>query len=74
MQCPHELRINGRLLDRRLDHSPEDGSFGELRFEIPIESLRAGQNEISIRAVACRGDLDDFEFVNLLIRLQRPDP
>lgn len=74
VQCPHELRINGRLLDRRLDHSPEDGSFGELRFEIPIESLRAGQNEISIRAVACRGDLDDFEFVNLLIRLQRPDP
>ena len=74
VQCPHELRINGRLLDSRLDHSPEDGSFGELRFEIPMEALRAGENEISIRAVACRGDLDDFEFVNLLIRLQRPAP
>lgn len=74
VQCPHEVRLNGELLERRLDRAPDDGSFGEIRFELGRERLRAGENELSIQAVSCRGDLDDFEFVNLVIRLERAGP
>ncbi|MGE0479919.1 MAG: carboxypeptidase regulatory-like domain-containing protein [Phycisphaerae bacterium] len=73
VQCPHELRLNGVRLPTPLGESPEDGSFGEFAVELPAALLRAGENEISITAVSCRGDLDDFEFVNLRIEIGATD-
>lgn len=69
VQCPHKIRINGRLLDTRLDQSPADGSFGAFTTPIPVDVFRPGENTLEIRAVSCRGDLDDFEFVNIQLRL-----
>lgn len=71
VQCPHEVRINGTLVARRLDRSPADGSFGELVLPFEASLLHAGDNQISVTAVSCNGDLDDFEFVNVQIRLTR---
>lgn len=73
VQCPHELRVNGVRLATPLGESPEDGSFGEFAAVLPAALLRPGENEISITAVSCRGDLDDFEFVNLRIELGATD-
>lgn len=73
IQCPHQVRINGTLLSQRWDHSPRDGSFGEIVLAIEPGLLHAGTNQISIEAVSCNGDLDDFEFVNVQIRLTRRD-
>jgi hypothetical protein len=69
VQCPHKIRINGHLLDARLDHSPPDGGFGTFTARFDASLLQEGENTIEIRAVSCTGDLDDFEFVNLNIRL-----
>ncbi|HUU85384.1 MAG TPA: carboxypeptidase regulatory-like domain-containing protein [Phycisphaerae bacterium] len=69
VQCPHRIRVNGRLLGTRLDESPGDGSFGELTVPFPSALLEAGINNLRIQAVRCQGDLDDFEFVNVRIRL-----
>ena len=69
VQCPHPIRLNGRLLKERLDVSPRDGSFGEFSVEFDPKRLIPGTNRIKITAKACRGDLDDFEFVNVQIRL-----
>lgn len=69
VQCPHRIRINGKLLQARLDGSPRDGSFGEFAASFDPAWLVAGDNKIKISATPCRGDLDDFEFVNVQIRL-----
>ncbi len=69
VQCPHQIRINGRLLRSRLDRSPNNGSFGEFTAEFDPLWLLVGENTFKIRAQSCRGDLDDFEFVNIQIRL-----
>ncbi|HWL93266.1 MAG TPA: hypothetical protein VNT79_07005 [Phycisphaerae bacterium] len=69
VQCSHPLRINGRMISQRLDSSPEDGSFGEFVAEFDPAWLLEGENTFKIRAQSCRGDLDDFEFVNVQIRL-----
>jgi hypothetical protein len=70
VQCPHELYINGVEIGG-LDGSPQDGSFGEFSLTFDASLLREGANTIEIQAISCRGDLDDFEFVNLQIRLAR---
>jgi hypothetical protein len=69
VQCPHRIYINGVELEVPLDKAPRDGSFGEFAARFDAGLLQSGQNTIRIRAVSCRGDLDDFEFVNLKIRL-----
>ncbi len=69
VQCPHQVRINGRLVRERLADSPRDGSFGEYRSSFDPGWLLEGENQFRIRARSCGGDLDDFEFVNVQIRL-----
>lgn len=69
VQCPHQIRINGRRLDRRLGESPLDGSFGAFVAPFDPDLLRAGRNTLVIRNVSCREDIDDFEFVNIQLRL-----
>lgn len=71
VQCPHRIYVNDTLLAGRIEKSPEDGSFGEISVPLPAELLREGTNTLEIRAVSCRGDLDDFEFVNVQIHLVR---
>jgi hypothetical protein len=71
VQCPHQVLINDQLLRAKVDKSPDDGSFGEITVTLDPRLLRAGTNTIEVRAVSCRGDLDDFEFVNVQIRLRR---
>lgn len=70
-QCPHQIIVNGRLARAKIQQSPADGSFGEQVVSVEPRLLREGANTIEIRAVSCRGDLDDFEFVNVQIRLKR---
>ena len=71
VQCPHRIVINGAELPDRLDSSPRDGSFGEFEADVDIDSLLPGENTLTVRGVACQGDIDDFEFVNVQIRLSR---
>ena len=71
VQCPHQVRMNGVLLENRVETSPGDGSFGEMIIDVPVELLVEGANLLEIRAVTCMGDLDDFEFVNIQLRLNR---
>ncbi len=72
VQVAHRLYVNGTLLERRLDQSPRDGSFGEFRAAVEGSLLRAGENEFRIVAGRRGSDVDDFEFVNVQIHL-RPD-
>lgn len=74
LQCPPQIRINGTPLARRNIRSPADGSFGEIVLLVEPSLLREGDNEICVQAVNCTGDLDDFEFVNVQIRLTRNEP
>ena len=69
VQCPHQVRINSRLVDDWLSSAPRDGSFGEYRASFSPDWLVEGKNRFKIRARSCSGDLDDFEFVNVRIRL-----
>jgi hypothetical protein len=71
VQCPPLIRINGRQLRATEGLSPADGSFGTLEFPFDSALLKAGANEISVTASTCQGDLDDFEFVNIQIRLSK---
>lgn len=71
VQCPTEIEVNGHLLDQPLDEAPEDGSFGEWTADFPARWLHGGENSVVIRTTACRGDLDDFEFVNVQVVLGR---
>jgi len=72
-QIENQIRVNGRLVDRRLTGAPSDGSFGEFRARVPASWLREGTNSLEVRSVINRGtDHDDFEFVNVQIELIRP--
>ncbi len=73
-QIPNQVRINGRLVPRRLDNSPGDGSFGEFTAAFPIEWLGVGENVFEIRSVKqARTDFDDFEFINVRIVVEAAD-
>jgi hypothetical protein len=71
VQRRHPIRINGYLLDRALDDAPSDGSFGEFVTRFDPEFLQAGPNLFHLHATARGSDIDDFEFVNVRIRLVR---
>ncbi|MFO0974202.1 MAG: carboxypeptidase regulatory-like domain-containing protein [Phycisphaerae bacterium] len=71
VQCPHLLKLNGEELPRRMKESPADGSFGRFRCRFDPAILRPGTNVFVIRNVLCREDIDDFEFVNIRVRLKR---
>lgn len=72
VQCPPQVRINGHLLAADNSVTPDDGTYGTMVFPFDRSLLRAGKNQISVRATSCQGDLDDFEFVNPQIRLTKP--
>lgn len=72
VQCPPQVRINGHLLAADNGVTPDDGTYGTMVFPFDRSLLRAGKNQISVRATSCQGDLDDFEFVNPQIRLTKP--
>lgn len=72
-QAPNPVRVNGRLISRRLVGSPADGSFGEWVGSFPGEWLVAGENIVEIRSTRGDSDLDDFEFVNVQIVLDAAD-
>ena len=69
MQCPPRIWINDRRVDHDLDEAPSDGSFGDYELEFDIDQMEEGTNTLRIRSTTCRGDLDDWEFVNVQIRL-----
>ncbi len=69
VQCPHQIRINGHLVRKRLAASPRDGGFGEFRAAFDPDWLGPGRNRLKITTTSCSGDLDDFEFVNVQIVL-----
>jgi len=70
VQRRHEVRINGTSLPERLQDSPDDGGFGQFSITFDPELLRSAENSIEIFAASSGGDVDDFEFVTLQIRLQ----
>ncbi len=69
VQRRHRIVINGKTLDRRLDHAPEDGSFGEFAAPFDASQLLSGANTLEIIAAPSTSDIDDFEFVNVQIHL-----
>ncbi|MCG3131595.1 MAG: hypothetical protein FLDDKLPJ_02399 [Phycisphaerae bacterium] len=69
VQCPPRIEINGQRLRYTFEESPSDGSFGPFRARFDVGLLVEGVNTIGVRTTACRGDLDDFEFVNVQVRL-----
>ncbi|MGB0717222.1 MAG: carboxypeptidase regulatory-like domain-containing protein, partial [Phycisphaerae bacterium] len=69
VQLVHRLFVNDQLLDERLEDSPANGSFGEFTTTFPRSWLRLGENSFEIRASRRGNDVDDFEFVNVKIRL-----
>jgi hypothetical protein len=71
VQRRHRIVINGTTLDQRLEEAPEDGSFGEFVAPLSPEFLTAGTNRLEIIAAPSSSDIDDFEFVNIRIRLSR---
>ncbi len=71
VQCPHKLYVNGELVPRRIGRSPADGSFGDVVVPFDPALLREGRNVLMIVGVRCRGDVDDFEVVNIQLHLKR---
>lgn len=69
VQRRHRLVINGTTLDRALDEAPDDGSFGEFAAEFDPALLVSGENTLEVIAAPSSSDIDDFEFVNIRIRL-----
>ncbi len=69
VQRRHRIFINNRPLPRRLDESPEDGSFGEFIAPFDPDMLHEGVNTLRIVAAPSSDDIDDFEFVNIRIHL-----
>lgn len=69
IQCEPQIRLNGHLITEGLTVSPDDGSFAPVKVAFDPAWLRVGQNVITVTAVVCVNDLDDFEFVNLQVRL-----
>ena len=71
IQCPPQIRVNGHIVSQDMVPSPDDGSFGSYALTFNPAWLQAGDNVINVRSVDCNGDMDDFEVVNLQIRLIR---
>ena len=71
VQVEHRIRINGRGIADRLDWAPGDGSFGEFSASFDPDLLIEGPNRVEIIAGRLGDDVDDFEFVNLQIRLAK---
>ena len=69
VQRRHRIYINGTQLDQRLDEAPDDGGFGEFVARFDAALLRPGTNTLMIEAAPSSSDIDDFEFVNVQIRL-----
>jgi hypothetical protein len=69
VQRQHRIVINGATLEQRLNQAPEDGSFGEFAAEFEASLLHAGANTLEVVAAPSSSDIDDFEFVNIRIRL-----
>lgn len=69
VQRNHRVVINGTTLKKRLNHAPEDGSFGEFVAPFDAALLRPGKNSLQIIAAPSDSDIDDFEFVNVQVRL-----
>jgi len=69
-QAQNSISINGRRLATRMSHAPRDGSFGEFVVEIPMDLLVEGINAVVIRSSNSEADYDDFEFVNVQVRLE----
>lgn len=69
IQCEPQIRLNGHLITEGLTVSPADGSFAPVKVAFDPAWLRVGRNVITVSAVVCVNDLDDFEFVNLQVRL-----
>jgi len=69
VQRNHRVVVNGTTLKRRLNQAPEDGSFGEFVAPFPATLLQIGANTLQIIAAPSESDIDDFEFVNVQIRL-----
>jgi hypothetical protein len=72
VQRRHKIFVNDKLLDRRLDKAPEDGSFGEFVAPFDPSWLTAGANTLRVDALPSDDDIDDFEFVNIRIYLVPP--
>lgn len=68
-QRNHRVVINGTTLKKRLNHVPEDGSFGEFVAPFDAGLLQPGKNTLQIIAAPSDSDIDDFEFVNVQVRL-----
>jgi hypothetical protein len=68
-QAQNSISINGRRLGERMNRAPRDGSFGEFTVEVPIDLLVDGVNTITVRSSNSEADYDDFEFVNVQVRL-----
>ena len=62
------IGLNGQEVGR-LAHSPGDGRFAEQRVVVPVELLRGGLNSVTLRSVRERSDHDDFEVVNVGLRI-----
>lgn len=73
VQCAAKVRVNGMLLAEEIEESPTDGSFGPVTLSFDPRLLREGVNSIELRANTCQSDLDDFEFVNVQIKLTRKE-
>ncbi len=69
VQRRHRIYINNHQLSRRLDESPEDGSFGEFIAPFDPSILNDGANLLRIVAAPSSSDIDDFEFVNIRVYL-----
>jgi len=73
-QTSNPIWINGRRLPEDLTDSPRSGRYEEWTSVFPASWLRAGENTLSIRSVNDPGtDIDDFEFVNVRIIIERGD-
>ena len=72
VQMSHPIYINGVRLRHRMSRSPRDGRFGEFVAPFDPRLLRVGMNTVEIRAKSRAGDIDDFEFVNVRLRLVPP--
>ncbi len=70
VQREHRVVINGTTLKRRLNQAPEDGGFGEFIAPFDASLLQPGTNTLQIIAAPSDSDIDDFEFVNVQIRLK----
>jgi hypothetical protein len=72
-QRNNRIRINDHLLETRLNRAPRDGSFGPFEAKFPASWLHEGANTLEIQSVYGGSDYDDFEFVNIRIRLAVTD-